>query len=650
MGLSISRILIFMALAGVLTTYAFWIYLRVELVVPSARPLAFVRAAILVLVLLLLFDPRLPSGSAELDSGRWVLLDASMSMTASGLDGLSPAESADARAAELAIEGWEIFRFGDGSLRRQVEEVSGVSDGLLSELAPALHRAAESGAKEVRVLSDLRFADAVAIQSTLDLLPIDADFEDLSRTTNNSGIARLSVTDVLHPEQGPVAEIEIFGGSSGDSITVGVFEEDLKVAEVRVLAPAPGLRSTVTLQLPTAAESGRRRYVARIEDAEQIDDGFPSDDEAVTYASIGYPSGALVLVSAVPDWEPRYLLPVLEDVTGLHSIGYLRAGPDRFVRLGPASERGLPADSGTVKRAATEAALLVLHGLGADADLWMTEIAGRRGRQLVLPADSEGARAVGLETGEPVSGEWYASPDVPTSPVAGALVGVDMQGLPPLSGAMVPSVPFSLPSLHIQLRGAGSAESAFGLIERPEGRVAVALASQFWRWAMREEGQEPYRRLWSGIAGWLLEDEGVASAEPRPTVWVASRGEKISWSLGRDSSALSLEIQSDTEIVTDTIMMGGGDAMTRALAPGVYTYKLTSQSGDSVGAGRFDVSGRSLEMLPVVQMPELSNASAGSASSAEALGRPLRTLPWAYLVLIALLSGEWIVRRRSGLR
>ena len=147
-----------------------------------------------------------------------------------------------------------------------------------------------------------------------------------------------------------------------------------------------------------------------------------------------------------------------------------------------------------------------------------------------------------------------------------------------------------------------------------------------------------------------MSDEGVASAEPRPTVWVASRGEKISWSLGRDSSALSLEIQSDTEIVTDTIMMGGGDAMTRALAPGVYKYKMTSQYGDSVGAGRFDVSGRSLEMLPVVQMPELSNASAGSASSAEALGRPLRTLPWAYLVLIALLSGEWIVRRRSGLR
>ena len=642
--------LVFLFLAGILATYAFWVYLRVELTVPAARSLAVVRASILSLVLLLLFDPRLPFEATGAAPTPWVLLDASMSMTVEGLEGSSPAEVAAERAAELETEGWEVFRFGNGNLVRQVNETQRASEGLISELAPSLQLAAESGAKEVRVLSDLRFTDPVAIQSVLDVIPVAVQFEDLSLVARNSGIARFSVSDVLYPEDSPAAEIEIFGGNSGDSVIVEIFEEKREVAQVRVLAPGPGLRATGTVRLPPAGESGHLRYTARIADEEQVDDAFPSDDEAVTYAGIGYPAGALVLVSAVPDWEPRYLLPVLEKVTGLPSIGYLRAGPDRFVRLGSASDRGIPADSSTVKRAATEAALLVLHGLGVDADPWIAEIAEGQGQRLVLPLDSEGTRAVGLETGDPISGEWYASPDVPTSPIAGALAGVNLQGLPPLSGAMVPSTPLLLPPLQIQLRGAGSPESAFGLIERPGGRVAVALASQFWRWAARENGHEPYRRIWSGIVDWLLAGEEVIAAEPRPMVWVTSRGQKIAWSLGGDSSSVHLEVWSGTEVVTDTTLVGGGEAMTGALDPGLYTYTLVSESGDTVGAGRFDVSGVSLEMLPVAKMPELSPGSLSSPGNAEDSGRPLRTYPWVYLLIMVLLCSEWIVRRRTGLR
>ncbi|HCK60851.1 MAG TPA: hypothetical protein DHW11_06460 [Gemmatimonadetes bacterium] len=642
--------LVFLFLAGILATYAFWVYLRVELTVPAARSLAIVRASILSLVLLLLFDPRLPFEATGAAPTPWVLLDASMSMTVEGLEGSSPAEVAAERAAELETEGWEVFRFGNGNLVRQVNETQRASEGLISELAPSLQLAAESGAKEVRVLSDLRFTDPVAIQSVLDVIPVAVQFEDLSLVARNSGIARFSVSDVLYPEDSPAAEIEIFGGNSGDSVIVEIFEEKREVAQVRVLAPGPGLRATGTVRLPPAGESGHLRYTARIADEEQVDDAFPSDDEAVTYAGIGYPAGALVLVSAVPDWEPRYLLPVLEKVTGLPSIGYLRAGPDRFVRLGSASDRGIPADSSTVKRAATEAALLVLHGLGVDADPWIAEIAEGQGQRLVLPLDSEGTRAVGLETGDPISGEWYASPDVPTSPIAGALAGVNLQGLPPLSGAMVPSTPLLLPPLQIQLRGAGSPESAFGLIERPGGRVAVALASQFWRWAARENGHEPYRRIWSGIVDWLLAGEEVIAAEPRPMVWVTSRGQKIAWSLGGDSSSVHLEVWSGTEVVTDTTLVGGGEAMTGELDPGLYTYTLVSESGDTVGAGRFDVSGVSLEMLPVAKMPELSRGSLSSPGNAEDSGRPLRTYPWVYLLIMVLLCSEWIVRRRTGLR
>ncbi|GIT52055.1 MAG: hypothetical protein Ct9H300mP15_22680 [Gemmatimonadota bacterium] len=52
-----------------------------------------------------------------------------------------------------------------------------------------------------------------------------------------------------------------------------------------------------------------------------------------------------MLVSFKPDWEPRHLLSVLGDVTGLPVTGYLRAGPDKFVSLGKALARSMPVDT-----------------------------------------------------------------------------------------------------------------------------------------------------------------------------------------------------------------------------------------------------------------------------------------------------------------
>ncbi|MGY8779386.1 MAG: hypothetical protein ACKVIN_14875, partial [Longimicrobiales bacterium] len=75
------RFLLFLGLAAALVAFAFWVYLRVELSVEGARRLAVVRSIVLVTILALLFDPRLPSAAPGGVSGRWVLLDASLSMS-----------------------------------------------------------------------------------------------------------------------------------------------------------------------------------------------------------------------------------------------------------------------------------------------------------------------------------------------------------------------------------------------------------------------------------------------------------------------------------------------------------------------------------------------------------------------------------------
>jgi len=639
------RLLLFLGLASALSAYAFWIYLRVDLSIVGARRLAVVRSVVLVIVLALLFDPRLPSGAPGGVSSRWVLLDASLSMANADQAGRSAWTAASERAGELGTDGWNVVRFG-GTTLEPVEDDPGSPDRLSSMLAPALSAAAEAGAREVRVLSDMRFEDAVALRSAIESIPVTVTFEQFGDARASAGIGRFAVPDVLQPDGTPVAEIEVFGGLEGDSIEVVVFEEGQEVATRWVPAAAPGYQTAVSIDLPTASASGQVRYTAALRGSP---DGFLDDEQDVAYANIGHQAGALVLISFAPDWEPRFLLPVLEEVTGLPAAGYLRAGADRYVRLGIAADRGPPADSAAVRRAAADAAVLVVHGVGADADAWITELMAGPGRRLVLPADAAGARLAGLETAAARAGEWYASPDVPTSPIAGALAGVPLQGLPPLTNVLVPVTPTREPPLQLQLAGTGTPESAFSLLDRSSGRVAVALASGYWRWAMRDNGREPYRRLWSGLVGWLLADQQVASPEARPTRWVVERGASVEWAIP-DTAASHIQVLAGDSIVVDTTVTGGGLVATGVLPPSPYSYTVTDADGDTISSGRFDVTPATTEMLPPARQPELPVRTASIGDSEDGLGRPLRTSPWPYLLVIALLCGEWVVRRRSGLR
>jgi len=180
--------------------------------------------------------------------------------------------------------------------------------------------------------------------------------------------------------------------------------------------------------------------------------------------------------------------------------------------------------------------------------------------------------------------------------------------------------------------------------------MVLTLSSDFWRWGMRANGREPYRRFWSGVVGWLLADRDVLTAEARPTSWVMARGAPVEWSVPGDSAVSSIVVTDGDDVVLDTTITSGGTISTGPLPPASYTFAVTAASGDTLGAGRFDVSTSTLEMLPVGDVPEVPVRNASLAEVDSMLGRPLRTLPWPYLLLIALLCGEWIVRRRTGLR
>jgi hypothetical protein len=657
------RLLLFLLLAGALVTYAFRVYLRVELPVRGMRVLSTLRAGALVTILALLFDPQVPAPATGGAPGaeRLVLLDASVSM---GAGGGAPWREATRAADSLAAAGWRVVPFGASGVSSAVPSIP---NGNTTLLAPALEHAAESGARQVVVLSDLRFEDRDEAARALEGTPMRVTFRDVGADVANAGVASFRVSDVAHEGDTATAALAVFAQHAGDSVAVDVRDEDHLVLSRSVPAPGPGRIARATFALPPSRVAGQVRYRAVVR---VPGDAYAADDTAVAYATVGRPEGGLVMVALRPDWDARALLDVLEDATGLRATGYLRVGADRFVPMGRALERGRPADSTAVRRAAAAADLLVVQGLGSSTEAWGRTLPRLAAREVLWPLDSAAAAAVGVHTGSAREGEWYASQDVPASPLAGDLAGGDFRDLPPLTGVLpvADAGPGSTP-LGLQLRGSGRPEAALVLrgparLGGRRRREAVVLASGFWRWAARDgAGRDAYRRLWSGVAGWLLEpDTEAVSGDVRPEPWVQKPGRSVHWLVpgaAGESAHLSVKAAADAagtaRAVLDTVLAAGASAATPPLPAGTYAY-VARGPGDAVARGRFDVEDRTLDMLPARGAPRVADADAISVSAEAAAAqppqgtRPLRTSPWPYLLILGLVSAEWVGRRRMGLR
>ncbi|HUF76667.1 MAG TPA: hypothetical protein VMM35_10330, partial [Longimicrobiales bacterium] len=143
-----------------------------------------------------------------------------------------------------------------------------------------------------------------------------------------------------------------------------------------------------------------------------------------------------------------------------------------------------------------------------------------------------------------------------------------------------------------------------------------------------------------------------------PTAWVVGRGEPVAWSVPADTAVIRLIVVSADSaaagaadsVVVDVELEGGGSVSTGVLPAGPYRYRAVSPGGEIITEGRFDVAGATAEMLPVPTEPAPAAGSGSAVAAAEPVGTPLRTRPWPYLLVIGLLCGEWIGRRRSGLR
>src|SRR5690606_39312694 len=124
---------------------------------------------------------------------------------------------------------------------------------------------------------------------------------------------------------------------------------------------------------------------------------------------------------------------------------------------------------------------------------------------------------------------------------------------------------------------------------------------------------------------------------------VFARLEPVTWRVPPDRAGFRIRVRAGEEMVLDTAFQATGILGSGTLPPGTYRYVVSDPAGDSTAGGRFDVAATTAELLhqpaDPVRLAGVAERGAEGAAAAS-LRRPLRTLPWPYLLIIALLCAE----------
>jgi hypothetical protein len=675
------------------TSWALYAFLSVGLLVgalfhyrrnePAGRGryiLAALRGAVFSLILLLLFNPVLPARGTTGGTQTVAVVDASLSMRLPAPDGTTRWE--EARRAVQSLGPDQLVTFGAGPAQpvSSLEDV--VPDQPSTRLGPALRAVLEAGPGRVVVIFDaaLEDTDDVARLAAETRLPLTFQVVG-ERTAWNAGLVELDAPAWTRADQEVEVRVGVgrLGEGAPDSLTVRLRWGQQELARAVVATPPEGRVAMTTLRFPPPrGMSGRVRL-----DAELADGGAETaDDGRSVYVRVEEQPAGVVLVSFLPDQEPRFLLPVLERALGLPARGWLAVAPGHFLRLGVGRDAGLADSEAAVSRAAAAADLLVLHGVDGSEPDWARQAAGQR-PTLLFPRD--GTEGVPVRTGPRRPGEWYADAELPASPVAPFLAGVSLQDAPPLTAVRAGEVPpgWWAPLLARQDRR-GEARPILLAGEAEGRRMAVALADGYWRWAFAEEGGRPlYEALWSGVAGWLAQDsptrdEGGVRAEAS----VVPRGQPLRW-LGpaaADSMRVTLYPLTDSRAgdgtgaegedseraaapaLDTTVVVSAGVAERAPARPGHYRYEVRAFGGPdgretATGTGELTVERYSPEFTrPArsVRWADHTRKTPSGDGSIRAVtappGRALRAVAWPWLAVVTLLCAEWVLRRRWGLR
>lgn len=537
-----------------------------------------------------------------------VLLDASISMGTAG--------GRWAEARKVADSLGEVRRFGDERAAGDTAPAAG-----RSLLAPALVAASASG-RPVVVVSDGEIEDAPELPADLlahagvRLLP-RAAVPDVAITAV-SGPAQVVVGDTLVLE----ADVRATAGAAADSAGVEVLSGSTRLGGAR--AALTGGSGRVRLRLPTAGlTAGERLLRVRLTG---VHDAVPDDDERLHLLGVSATPGA-VLLAAPADWDARFLFRTVREVAALPLKGYVRLGPDQWRSMTDLA----PVNEADVRRAAAGADLLLLKGAAAGL------AKDARARGVLLWPSGEGGEAV-------IAGDWYLTGGG-SSPLAGALLGAPTDSFPPaVQVTPIQPAPEDWVGLTAQEGRRGAPRPV--VTGRAEGRVRRMTVSVdgLWRWAFRGgSSEQAYRSLIGASVSWLLGGADSARGAARPLRPVVQRGRAVTfeWVATGAPKPLAIRLAATGSARTDTLRFDGSGRAVLHLAPGEYRYTL-----EGGGAGLVAVERYSDELLP--RPVRLANQPLPDTLVPQ--HSVARDWLWLFGLAVAALAGEWLSRRRLGLR
>ena len=410
-------------------------------------------------------------------------------------------------------------------------------------------------------------------------------------------------------------------GGAGPAI-VAVHANERELASVNVDSLAAYAERDVVLSLRLPAAEGPTLVRATIRSR---GDAEPGNDTLRAVVDLSRAAG-VVFVSTSPDYDARYALAVLRGALALPTRGYLRVAAGEWRHDGSLA----PVPESQVREALRSAPVAVIHG---DSLVFGSPRAATRGALALLAPPEQRVRG----------GDWYAV-GAPASPIAPTLSALQWDSLAPLepSGA---SLRGDWVVLEVARARRFERRPVIAGTESPRRVIGVG-ASGFWRWHFRGGASaEAFSTLWGTIFDWLAAARDVGRPVSVDASFVRA-GEPIPWRRGAAADSVITVAMTphgdDGRADSITLRFPAGVNVTESPAPAPGTYDVRFAGGTALL-----VVNQSTEWLP--RRPTLAT---GTVSGVAPLAPPptLRSQGWAYALALLLLSAEWVVRRRLGMR
>ncbi|MEN8143351.1 MAG: hypothetical protein ABFS14_00230 [Gemmatimonadota bacterium] len=569
--------------------------------------------------------------------------------------GLTRADSALARLSGRGDA--QVLLFGGNPSWTDIASLSPDSFSARgSLLAPALSAARGRGVDSVLVVTDGSFDDLqeatrLAAESGLGVLEVR-----VGEATPRIGVAGITLPPSARGGDTVIAVIEIAASGDREQLPteVPVIVSHGDQPDVQALIPVPGHgrtgRGSLPLTFTSRADSAEwRRVDVRLAEGA---DPYGAALSASAWIQVWPRASGVVAVSLDPDWELRSLMPIASRASAGGATGYLQIGTGEFVRVSASPRPHVPLSA--VRADIRAAKLLVVQGDPNRVPGWLQSAIRSHTRVLFLARQPGQIPGLGLSVGEALAGEWYVGEQIPGSPVAALLAGLDGSALPPLSTLLALETGNGWSPLVAQRDRRGPTRPIGQILETGNRRVGVIAGTGMWRWATRgAAARQAYRALYASMMGWLLEDE---AGTPVTLLEVGEGGrDRIGWRIAAGVTELALTVRdsSGAAVWSDSspALPGGGERTVDGplLEPGAWSYRADGKTrGSSMASQRPFAIPTLAELLPRDRQEPLTLASQplAGASPSRASERPW----WPLAAAVLLLCLEWIWRRRIGLR